>query len=337
MSVSKRALSVVGAAGLVGGVVVGGTMVATAADPTPVYQNQAITCVGTTSVPAPAVPVYTTRLIAGATKVSGTATPSPTLFQGVVPTGYRLEITTQYDTTKSGAGKTDVATVTLPGHVFTNPLLFNIPPVTNTLLLGASTATTTTSAPATDSTPFTVQTSGKAFATVTVNLFVASATTTTTTTVLGSTCPTGTTKGANYLQGLNAPRPAAPTNVRATAGSTTLAPSGTAPNNGDATVSFTAPTADPAAGQILGYEVVAHNTTNATTPDVIASYPVTSTTATAYTEPVTGLNTASSYTFTVEAFTDSAASVASTPSTPAITPTVGTGTGTLTGATSARK
>jgi len=325
----RSAVTVVGAAGLVGGIVVGGTMVATAADPTPVYQNTAIECVGLVAVPAPAAPVYTTKLFAGSSKASGTATPNPTTFAGVVPTGYRFEITTQYDTTKSGGGKTDVATVTVPGHVYRNPLLFNIPPVINTLLLAASPGTTTTTAPPADSVPFSVQTTGKATALVTVNMFASGASSTQTRTVLGTVCPAGTTRGANFTQGLNNPRPGVPANVVATGGDTTNAPqtgngAPAAPNNGSATVTFTKP-ADTGSG-ILAYTVRSRDLTDPSARDQftgVGAQKDGTPTGPAFFQG--GLNTTHMYSFTVFAETQNEVSIASAPSN-AVTPRVATGT-----------
>jgi hypothetical protein len=114
---------------VIGGLVAGTGMFANAADTSGTVVQDLSQCANP-AAPVPGTPVYQTRFTAGGGKVSGTipAIPATTLTSlGITPTLVNVSVTTQYNTGRSGGNKTDVVTVNLPGHQYSNPLLFNIP------------------------------------------------------------------------------------------------------------------------------------------------------------------------------------------------------------------
>jgi len=191
----RRTAAIVGAVGVLGGVVAGGAVVASAASPGARYSGTASECTGEVAVPAPALPYRQTRFLAGGSTVSGTVpAPDAAALGGLIAKSVRVDVTTQYNSAASG-GRTDVATVTLPARRFTNPLLFAIPPVTNAVILAPGAV------------PYSVKTGGRATALVTVAAYVVDAARVTRTTVLGDGCPAGTTQ-TGFLQGMPTPSPA---------------------------------------------------------------------------------------------------------------------------------
>lgn len=315
------AVGAVGVAGIIGGMTAGAGMFAGAATTTPVYNSELSQCANP-SAPVPGAPVFSTRFTVGSGKVSGTipVIPAATLAaNNITPTLVNVTATTQYNSGRSGGNKTDVVTLNLPGHQYSNPLLFNIPPVSNQVVVGTGTVA------------YSAKTTGKAFATVTINEFIVQATSTVPAVVLGTTCPTGTTK-VGSLSGQNFQAPAAPSAVTATPGGSTVGtgPNGTtdpntAPNNGAATVKFTPSVNNgtlPAA-----YVILATDTTTANQRviegDVAAPNDPNSTAQ--VTGFVSGLNTNDAYTFQVFAISDHGVSgAASAATTPAIKPAVET-------------
>lgn len=291
---SRKAVSVIGIAGLTGGLVLGGTMVATAANPAG-FATNLTECTGNTAAIVPATPFFRTTVVAKANTVRGTV-PAPTAAQlnGLNASNVRVKLTTQYDSVQSGGfGKSDRATVTGAGGQFSNPIggKPGLPPVFNEAFL-----------PANATSEFSVRTTGKAAARLTVEAFFADATRSTNTVVLGNTCPTGSTASGN-LQGLQNPAPPAPSNATATPGGTVGGTQAAPPNNGAVTVNFTAPATNNSGRPILGYEVVVRDLTVPsdssarfydTRPDGSSPSPVV----------VGDLNTTRSYSFTVRSFTN---------------------------------
>lgn len=310
------AVGAVGVAGIVGGMTVGAGMFAGAATTAPVYASELSQCANP-SAPVPGAPVYTTRFSVGSGKVSGTipVIPAATLTaDNITPTLVNVVVTTQYNSGRSGGGKTDVATVDLPGHEYHNPLLFNIPPVANSVVVGSGTVA------------YSAKTTGKAFATVSVAEYVVQATSTVPAVVLGTTCPTGETK-VGSLSGQNFQAPGAPSAVTATPGGNAVAatPADVAPKNGAVTVKFT-PSVNNGTLPI-GYVILATDTTTPNQPafegDVPAPLDPSSTAQ--LTGSVSGLNTNDSYTFQVFAVSDhGVAGAPSVATTPAVKPAVET-------------
>ena len=310
---SRKAVTVIGIAGLTGGLVLGGTMVATAANPAG-FSTNLTECTGNTAAIVPATPFFRTVVIAKANTVRGTV-PVPTAAQlnGLTASNVRVKLTTQYDSVQSGGfGKSDRATVTGAGGQFSNPIGGNpgLPQVFNENFL-----------PPNATSEFSVRTTGKAAARLTVEAFFADATRSTKTVVLGSTCPTGTTASGN-LQGLQNPAPPAPSNANATPGGTVRGNQPAPPNNGAVTVSFTAPSTNNTGRPITGYRVEVRDLTVpsdsrqesfATRADGSSPSPVV----------VDGLNTTRSYSFTVRTFTTNGESADSNETGP-VTPAPGT-------------
>lgn len=291
---SRKAITVVGLAGITGGLVLGGTLVATAADPSG-FQNTALSCLSPQPVIPTVTPYFATVFSARNKTVSGSI-PAPTAAQlaGATATQVQLRVTTQYDSAASGGlGKADQTMVTLANQSFRNPIggTPGIPPVINGVLQGPGTAA------------YSAKTTGRAAARITVEAFVAAATRPTATVVLAATCPAGSTQTA-FLEGQNNARPGAPLNASATPGSstTTAADSGTAPNNGTATVSFTK---GPDNGtQINRYSVRANDVTDPAARDQFGGVEAKADGTPKGPATVTKLNTTHNYTFTVSAVTD---------------------------------
>jgi len=310
---SRKAVTVIGIAGLTGGLVLGGTMVATAANPAG-FSTNLTECTGNTAAIVPATPFFRTVVIAKANTVRGTV-PVPTAAQlnGLTASNVRVKLTTQYDSVQSGGfGKSDRATVTGAGGQFSNPIGGNpgLPQVFNENFLPANAASS-----------FSVRTTGKAAARLTVEAFFADATRSTKTVVLGSTCPTGTTASGN-LQGLQNPAPPAPSNVTATPGGRFIT-NQPPPNNGAVRVSFTAPSTNNTGRPITNIRVEVRDLT---VPSDSSSRFFVARADEGSPSPVVvdGLNTTRSYSFTVRTFTTNGESADSNETGP-VTPAPGSG------------
>ncbi len=294
---SRKAVTVVGLAGITGGLVLGGTMVASAANPSG-FATTATECTSQQAAVVPQVPFFRTSFVVKSNKVQGNV-PAPTAQQlnGLTAQNVVVRLTTQYSTKESGgAGKKDRVTVVGANGTFFNPI-GDIPPVVNQNFV-----------PPTGTTVYSGRTTGRAAAKITVEAFIGDATRTVKTLTLGTTCPAGST-ATGSIEGNTVARPSAPTNATATPGTAA----------GSARVNFVGST-NQGGDRVTSYTIFP---TDLTTPSrVDDSQPVTANTDGTFTLPatVTGLKSGDSYTFKVVANNSSSSSEPSNTTTPITIP-----------------
>lgn len=314
---TPKAVTIVGLAGITGGLVLGGTLVATAANPTG-FASTATECTSAEATVVPQVPYFSTSFTTKGNLVQGTV-PVPTAQQlgALTAKNVLVRLTTQYSTSGSGGGgKSDRVTVTGANGTFFNPIggTPGIPPVVNQGFVSPTTPT-----------PYSAKTTGKAAVKITVEAFIGDATRTVKTLTLGTTCPAGST-ATGSIEGQITARPAAPTNVTATAGGTPTPASNngqTPADNGTVTVTFTGvPAANQGGQTVQNYRITANDITVPSAGPFIFTAPAGAPGA-ARSVVVSSLNTAHTYTFVVNAETVDSSSLPSNttgPVTPTATP-----------------